>query len=783
MFPNHSHSRKTPGTPYVLNYGDASASVPMEILDIPQHHQQSSGVIGGTCIRDMGPSSSLNVASGPQSCGPCADLQPAFVQEDFVPKMEATTHVHSPFQTRVELPRLDTLVRPHTPLIADDLVQYFLDVSARKPVPASGFSNEFATHGVSDSQLTKSDGVVVHSNPVTGSSKSSALPDLECPSDSYTQRKISETAHDAFRRLLPSLKTVYTHHFGEFLLEILNECHDHVPLEDFYVILYKSDLGKEKDVLDSVPSAVNRENTSRDWAKNVTVVHLAVESFKSPETFQNGLLRHSLLTTVNVHEVLRNFLAMKILFGFIKKVDDIALTIPRFSLYKVYYILCQKLIHKYPEISKPLSLEQNLILGRSKFGIVTKLVHPDLIWKRLGKRGQSKIQYIGVAWNHSVVDEHVIRLLGLDMAEIQAYFSKLDQCSEPKYPGVDWSPRVSKTTPNSIPKHSKWAKGIMERSVQALQRQGINLEELFGNINNGIICVDGGDILPESVMHSMYVLLERVSPEESFLHLYLVISVLIFPIILASDQEVSRDCKKQLRASVNKSVIRLEHEVATATCVDKCGLKTFTRILRKMIHISEMTSFSVKKSLTSDVLKEMISDVTRLTNQVGDCRKLSEFEEIFIKGFVKAVSAYGYELAGNSEVENPLADVAMINNVGEYFRELSVMVLRNMRQIILSLDREEIFGSVPYQVFHMSAVLLHEVGLLNPNFFALPISIFNSMMLQHTHVLQNFSFERLAKRNVELVQETFKASFIYSNMCEEYMAVMSEVVALSQTLA
>ncbi|GEQ72941.1 hypothetical protein JCM33374_g6629 [Metschnikowia sp. JCM 33374] len=171
---------------------------------------------------------------------------------------------------------------------------------------------------------------------------------------------------------------------------------------------------------------------SRERLKALNLQRLVLESFKKPRKYQYGFLQNMFFCAVNYHELQRSFLAVKILFEFIEKVEDKTQTLPRLSLYKVYCILCQKLIHKHPEISIPLSLDRHLMLGQSKLGILIKLVHPDLIWKRLGRRGHSKTHYIGIRWNESMVDKDVTSLINVDLASIRNCVGERKISHEPR---------------------------------------------------------------------------------------------------------------------------------------------------------------------------------------------------------------------------------------------------------------------------------------------------------------------------------------------------------------
>ncbi|GEQ70923.1 hypothetical protein JCM33374_g4604 [Metschnikowia sp. JCM 33374] len=541
--------------------------------------------------------------------------------------------------------------------------------------------------------------------------------------------------------------------------------------------------------------------------------------------FENNLLKASPVCIFNFHELSRNCLAMKILYECVKKVDDKSKILPRESFYKIYYILCQKLFERYPEISRSTCLPQSHILGQSKIGILTKLVHPDLVSKRIGKRGQSKASYIGLTLNYCVVNDEVKGLLHLDLPEIRAYFSKLNEpIQDPKrrrrsnreevikpkdltgqftsmpllkptkplysfvdlsckYPGCDCSPRDWNISPNLVPKQSDWAQNRTNNSLQVLEGHGVNMNPLIDHISKGLFFVNEHSGISATIMHSINQLLDGSSSKETFLHFYIVVILVVFPAIIASDHEVSSSSKIRLRASVKDCVMKLEGKVENSSCVDKIGLKTFTGLLTKMIHINEMTSASIELCHSVGVLKEMAGDVSSLIGTVPGYSESSVFEQISMNQFIKSLKAYEYELPDTSNSESKGLSLATIHNIGNCYMEASRMITREMQQIPICPDGGKLASDIPFQVFRISAKILHTVSLLSADVLQLPIRIITIIMTHHPHVLQNTSFERFSKCDPDLSKETFKSWWVYSSMFQEYMSVMSEVVALSQKLA
>ncbi|GEQ68319.1 hypothetical protein JCM33374_g1987 [Metschnikowia sp. JCM 33374] len=555
----------------------------------------------------------------------------------------------------------------------------------------------------------------------------------------------------------------------------------------------------------------------------IKLQHLVRESFRIPQTFQNGLFQHSMLPTVNFHEFLRNFLALKILYGSLRKVEDSSQTLSRLSVYKVYYILCHKLTKTHSHLSNCVSSPRQHFLGQPKIGGLTKLIHPDLVWKRLGKRGHSKVHYVGLTWNESTVDKDTLGLLDLHVTDLSEYFkrgtnplkpsllprSRVPQRSQGitnqqitpipmqsspfkplssfvdlscKYPDCDCSPRNWKMTPNMVPKQSEWAKVTMKRSLDVLKGQGVNLDPLMARINAGDYSSNDEASISGTVIQSIKVLWNVSASNETYFHFYLAVILLLLPVIVASDQEVPKVSKAQIHASMKDCVMKLENEVATFASIDTDSVTFFSRNLRKMIHISEMTSCAVKRSDTKSVFKEILSDFQQITNKGDGLRGMSACEELFISGAVKGMNAFSLNMSESSFVASHASPITNIVNIGKTFQDVSLSAMSTLVSLSSSIQDDMTEKDVGYQVFHLSARLFHQMTLTYPEISHLPIRIISFIISYFFNEMQRVSFAEFAKRDPGLSQETFKSWWIYSSMFQEYMDVMSEVVALSQNL-
>ncbi|GEQ68309.1 hypothetical protein JCM33374_g1977 [Metschnikowia sp. JCM 33374] len=317
---------------------------------------------------------------------------------------------------------------------------------------------------------------------------------------------------------------------------------------------------------------------------------------------------------------------------------------------------------------------------------------------------------------------------------------------------------------------------------RGLKGHGVNLDPLVARIKAGDFSSDTKSSISGTVIQSLEVLRNNLSSKETYLHLYLAVMLLLLPVIVASDQEVPKVSKAHIRASMKNCVEKLESEVATFATIDKVSLTIFSRSLRKMIHISEMTSCDVKRSDTTSVFKEMISDVQSITNKGDGLSGMSACEDLFITGTIKAINAFSLSMPEPGCDPRHMADMTNIINIGKSLHDVSLLAMRTTASVSSCIDDGMTQKDVAYQVFHLSAKLFHQITLSFPEISQLPIPIITFIILYFTNEMQQVSFAAFARRDPDLSQETFRCWWIFSSMFQEYMGVMSEVVALSQIL-
>ncbi|GEQ67609.1 hypothetical protein JCM33374_g1274 [Metschnikowia sp. JCM 33374] len=667
----------------------------------------------------------------------------------------------------------------------------------------------------------------------------SPLPVTDQPNESnlgatISENKIIQEAEEAFDKFAPLLSTVSTQNFCVFLVECLRDYHQYIPLSDLFNLIY---VNKGFDYEFSSVAQISPHETTESLElklKSLKFCSVILKTFQSPlpqkgvEVLSNGGVR---LSSASFHEFLRCFLGIKIIFSSIQKVDDSSvshLVISRQSVYKLYYILCQRLLRSHPSIEPGIS--QHLILGPSKLGQLTNLVYPNIRTKRLGRRGDSKPHFIGYTWKESVLDSEILQLLELELPQLKEHFNQTPRkAEEPKsvkraktshgvsesksisdepqsmvsgssvfskpiyscvdlsyrFPESDCSPRDWKTTPNSIPSQSKWAYESMKKSLVALKVYNIDMNPLIENIKNGKFGADEMNSIPQAVFDATKTLSDVSAPNKAYLHLCLVVLLLLFPIIIASDEEVPSASKIQLRNSVKACVAKLQYERSSLVSIDRVGLETFTNILSKMVKLNEMTSCRVEVEYGERVLKEMVGDL-EIAGRVSpeSFTGKSPLEETYITSIVLAMNAYNFKIVEENTQTAQQDIIATISSLATTLQKTVMSTNRDMKMIsphaIQGLEHKVL--DVPYEVFKLAVRDFHQITLKESAVLKLPMSLISFIMLHKSNAMQYSSFQDFGKRDPKLSRESFKCWWVFSSMYQEYMSMIAEVVALSKTL-
>lgn len=89
-------------------------------------------------------------------------------------------------------------------------------------------------------------------------------------------------------------------------------------------------------------------------------------------------------------------------------------------------------------------------------------------------------------------------------------------------------------------------------------------------------------------------LIQQLAPDEAYLHLYLVLLLLYFPVFLASEGEISKQNKLQISDNLTDFINTLQMSLGIMTLGDPKHFLNFTNIMKKMIKLAQFTLSQVK---------------------------------------------------------------------------------------------------------------------------------------------------------------------------------------------
>lgn len=397
---------------------------------------------------------------------------------------------------------------------------------------------------------------------------------------------------------------------AEVLVKVLREYLCQIPLDDFYNMLYTRQEQMARPPIDgiklhrAIPTEKGLEGLK--LCKGI-MENLFLETSDGSSEPQTGNQDHSPL--LNKHEIIRIFLAIKIIFDAVQVVENSSKSeafLLRASIYNSYYIICQKLSQKYRTCSNSIDLQFDIILSQSRFGRVFKLNFPDLNANRLGRRGNSKYCYREITWNKLLIDEGIKKLAEGNLSDIKNCFKRTQRDRkesgfnnlEPvfldnlghnlglklnpgiqlikiadrkplysfvdlsnKFPGSYCSLRIWKIVSGKLPKQSQWSIETMNNSLEALKHHGIDVAASIYYLQTQGLSPESLNWFLEDALQKIQILMEAYASEDAYLHLYLVVTLLISPVVFASDHELKTDCKPKLFTYLSIFVERLEADL------------------------------------------------------------------------------------------------------------------------------------------------------------------------------------------------------------------------------
>lgn len=673
--------------------------------------------------------------------------------------------------------------------------------------------------------------------------------------DHDTEHYVAGPGEPMLRRFLPNIVKIDAFNLNSFLLEILSEIGTLPPLDDFYNLLYNEKNYSpdflqlsEQEKIDKLAQSVNPEA--------MEVLHQILEIFRDPQTllsyFPTMDVSSSKLLSVNIHELLRSFLALKILYDSLIQVDEIPsssespATIPRHSIYKVYYIICQKLILKYPTDSNSTSLQQKLILGLSKLGKLIKLVYPTLTSKRLGRRGASKYNYMGVKWNPSIVSEEILGLCEEDLLRLADIFKNMKKLMDQqrkrslvprqlissgrrsshhrrqstvstgfqympstadhthlrpqvtfvqgltKFPREGLSPLSLVTDPDNVDPRASWLGASRHHSLMALQDFNIDSQTIHSVLlNTERMANDNSWLYSEVASKVETIVRSEFREDKEYLHLFLALAIDLLPLVLIYEHSGEKSRQIQLiRQNLKHLIVHLRSRFAGSTVVDQGDISAFVGLVKRMAHLTELLELLCRSDLDTGLLQSMGNDVDRLLlsnedypSTGGGLISLSRFT--FTQGIVRTLNAYQILENDDGKVMPPEKVIEVVSNDAAACKE-------NLRRALKRLIEDTASGiengptmsleDVSSQISIGLVELIHTDILTEKLAQHYPAFVLREMATYISNQLLTNVYELRFVGGPGVPNETFRYWWLIATFVQEYVALLSEIVGLHESL-
>lgn len=691
-----------------------------------------------------------------------------------------------------------------------------------------------------------------------GPSLSASMP-LEQPYESLERLQHGTqhgTHHGDLARddLLQSIVNVDAFNLNSYLLRLINETDNLIPLDDFYNLLYNNESYSsfilQNDLLDRIDKTAPAP--SRELSSDI--LHQILDVFRDPQTLSSYVssadVAESKLASVNFHELLRSFLALKILSDSLIEVKESATTLelptlPRLSIYKVYYILCQKLILKYPSGSNRTSLQQKLILGQSKVGKLIKLVYPKLLSKRLGRRGESKYNYLGVKWNPNIVNDEINNLCTKQITELADEFKNQkrildlqlkrslprrqlsltqrrsshqrrmstvstgfassvatsDSQTGPQttffhnntvFPPVGVSPLTLMSNPNDIDPETSWFGAARHHSLMALQDFNINLQTIrFDMINGERMANDKNWLFEQLSAKIELILASEFREEKEYLHLLLILTIELLPSVVIYDAVGEKSSYIALmKTNLRELVQNLGPRFAGRSMIDPGDIKAFISIIKHMIHLMDLLRSLCRANLNTKLLADLKRDMERLAQPAVDFtfdgeEPISQFRLIITQGILQALQAFQYLETADGQRLSLENYIQLVNEDSTVLLSNLMMAAENIMTEILQKfppDSTISLQEMSPQISMSLVQVMHTSIVTERMARHYPIVVLKEMLTYITNQGLKFIHEQDGNPCSGPLNLAFRHWWVISAYVQEYFALISEIVGLHESL-
>lgn len=457
-----------------------------------------------------------------------------------------------------------------------------------------------------------------------------------------------------------------------------------------------------------------------------------------------------------------------------------------------------------------------------------RVAFPNLLIKRLGTRKSSIFHYMGIKWNQCVIDEGIKLLIELSLPDLHNNFKSPQQkISQPdfkpvpsaertlgsvpdtnisvlpvslsnqkpihsfvdfssKFPTPNCYLREREIIPGNIAEQSQWSKTTMLKSVEILKSYNFDIEPLIRAFNTSTFCEETVERFFEGSLAMMRVFMDSAAADKVYLNFYLVISLIITPMALSSDMEITMESKEQLRAFLANFAKRLVVDYTGLSTANHNNLMSFVNIITKLICCNKV---SLSRTSTS-LVKGIVRVIGREAHLKGDPQLMVDLKQGMLKiihrSVISACNGLNWEFLEESSRNNLAYQARFIKNITSRYMNFCLNLLKGITNIpsyMTDEDLDQPTYELAYYICTQLSRVFHDIFMADDFVLLLPIKLIELMVNNITNEFQNVNFHRFGNLDHELANQTFKTWWVYSTAVQEYIRVISEVSALSSRVS
>lgn len=649
----------------------------------------------------------------------------------------------------------------------------------------------------------------------------------------FLDAELLPAAKAVFERLLKEILEINSHDYHGFLVGMLQQSKSHVPLDNFHILLYNSPADALRSPEGSDGELIDRQAADDGTRDQLEVYSRVLEIFKYPKFTIDAIpgprYEQKKLACVHYHEFLRTFLALKIIADALVVSDDRAKncpTTPRLAIYKLYYVLSQKLFLRYPS-QKGVSSEHELILGVSKLGKLIKAMHPNLVVKRLGPRGESKYHYIGLTLNMDLYTDETRDLCAHSLEELTAMFSKmrrpsldtLTQMPTPHartfqscdltatfmdaalalrplqsfikptcmFPPGQLSPAYCYDSHHAHKDVNSWFYVVRQELHDSLAKLDLAIS-LFTNYFESSEPLENSQ---EWLMNNVLLLINQLAQSPHFvqkhcLHLFLFVVVWVFPIMLCLDMTKSEAFLFHLRANVHTLVLNFEEKCVSNPYVSVSHLKSFVGILNKILNLDDVANSLFKAKRAPAVIENMCEDIAGLVQPLPEDKSSNVLERLLACGLVDSLNAYKFVPPSKNGVSTDDEVIRLVDSIAERMKRSIVWGLQELVKNLDAIQNDFDNGMDPmkmhFEYLYICLSFFYDSCFDDVLVKRFTVAIINNYLLLVSNQIMKYIFRIQNQRASMVLNTTFRHWWVVLSFLQEYCGVVLETIGIHHML-